>query len=189
MALGVKPPLDRTMIAWFLWNTGAKSDSDLLCPSTDVLQDAKPCLPPAWNRWVVCPAGVLILEAHCSTFYHKPVLWIRICQYLSSILKITESLISIYSCAQSIMKTACEINGTVQSFLPLCVQCAIKLRARLVKLSYLTIQNFGRRTWTWIQSILISVLHSLDFQGSTTSRSGSGQCSLINFTWEFLSHQ
>ena len=29
------------------------------------------------------------------------------------------------------MKTACEINGTMQSFLPLCVQCAIKLRARL----------------------------------------------------------
>ena len=54
-----------------------------------------------------------------------PVHWIRICRNLSSILKITESLISIYDCAQSLMKTACEINGTVQRFLPLCVQCAI----------------------------------------------------------------
>ena len=55
LALGVKPPLDRTMIAYFLWNTGAKPDCDLLCPSTDGLEDAKPCLPRAWNRWVVCP--------------------------------------------------------------------------------------------------------------------------------------
>ena len=40
LALGVKPAVDRNIIAWFLWNTGAKSDCDLLRPSTNVLQDA-----------------------------------------------------------------------------------------------------------------------------------------------------
>ena len=101
----------------------------------------------------------------------------------------TESLISIYSCAQSLMKTACEINGTVQSFLPLCVQCAIKLRARLSETFILDNPELWEEDMNLDPIHLISVLHSLDFQGSTTSRSGSGQCSLINFTWEFLSHQ
>ena len=40
LALGVKPALHRNIIAWFLWNTRAKSDCDLLRPSTDVFQDA-----------------------------------------------------------------------------------------------------------------------------------------------------
>ena len=36
LALGVKPAPDRNIIAWFLWNTGAKSDCDLLHTPTDV---------------------------------------------------------------------------------------------------------------------------------------------------------
>ena len=41
LALGVKPALHRNIIAWFLWNTGAKSDCDLLRTPTDILQDAE----------------------------------------------------------------------------------------------------------------------------------------------------
>ena len=73
LALGVKPAVDRNIIAWFLWNTGAKSDCDfahqwMFCKTRTL------CLPRAWNRWVVCYVSALIRGAHCSTFHHKPVL-------------------------------------------------------------------------------------------------------------------
>ena len=146
------------MRASLLWNTGAKSDCYLLHPSTDVLQDAKPCLPCAWNRWVVCPAGVLILEAHFSTFYHKPVLWIRICQNLSSILKITKSLTSIYSCAQSLMKSAYEINGTVQSFLPLCAWTAKRSMCHFQLSKFVYLMLWKTSFWNLRCNFLIRML-------------------------------